>query len=128
MDIQKIFLWDGSVGRKTSEKQVKDSNSWAVPCCSTRHVTYGLPPLRSTICVPVADDPPLPPCPIPDGKLIDVSSQVKDLNTPATTTDDEDNPTEVSSQVKDSNYIIVHSEDLNAWIREQVTCNACTMR
>ena len=58
---------------------------------------------------------------------MDVSSQVKYSNTPATTTDDDNNPTEVSSQVKDSNYIIVHSEDLNVGIRKHVTCKTCTM-
>ena len=81
--IRKLIRWDGSGGRKISEKQVKESNTWAVPCCFTRHVTYGLPPLGSNFGLPVADDPPLPPAPIPDRKSIGISSEVKDSSTPA---------------------------------------------
>ena len=104
MAIQKLFLWNGSGGRKTSEKQVKDSNSWAVPCCSTRHDTNRLPPLRSTYCLPVADDLPLPLCPIPD-EIIGVSSQVKDSRIPPLT---------------DSN-IILSLENLAFAIKKNVT-------
>ena len=109
MAIQKLWLWNGSGGRKTAEKQVKDSNSWAVPYCSTRHDTNRLTPLRSTYCLPVADDPPIPLSPIPDKQS--GISKVKDSRVPLST---------------DSN-IILSLENLTVAIRKNIMCKTCTL-
>ena len=125
--VWKLLLWDDNGRRQTSENQVKYLNSWTVPCCSTLHVTYALPPLRSTSCLPVSDDTPLPPAPITNRKSIYIISEVKYSSWPAPITDDDDNPTEFSYQVKDSNYITFHLDELKEEISKHITCKTCNM-